>query len=326
MKRRTLIGLLGAAALAPLAARAEKVPVRIGWLAAGAAGSPNDVALGDALKQGLREVGLREGKDYILEARFAAGRYERFPELARELAQSGVRVILVNTIAGAHAAQSITPPIPIVMLSINDPVGSGLVESLARPGRHTTGMATLNEDLTPKIIELQREIVPQLKSIAVIFNPSNPSNPPFTDRLRTVARGFGIQVLPFGLKSPDNLEQVLADIARQSPDTLQIVADSGIIDLNDKIAAFALANRIPSFSTVSAYAEFGGLLSYGISSRELSIRSGYFVRRILDGIDPGELPVEQPTRLYLVINLKTARGLGVSLPPLLLSRADHVIE
>jgi putative ABC transport system substrate-binding protein len=327
MHRRKLITLLGGTAVAwPFAAHAQRAPIRIGFLAAGAAASANSAVQIDTIKRGLRENGLIEGQDYVLDARFPAGNYERFPEMARELAQAGARVILVNTIASTRAAQNLTPPVAVVMLAINDPVGTGLVANLARPGGHTTGMATLNEDLTPKLIEFQREVVPKATTIAALFNPANPTNPKFLANLRTVAGATGMQVLPVALKSPDELDSVFSTLAAQHPDTLQLVADSGNLDLSDRIAALALAHRLPSFSTVTNYAEFGGLMAYGISLRTLIMRASFFVKRILDGAKPGDLPVEQPTKIELVINLKTAKALGLSISPTLLSRADDVIE
>jgi putative tryptophan/tyrosine transport system substrate-binding protein len=327
MRRRELITLLGGTAVAwPLVARAQKAPIRIGFLASGAATSANSAVQIDAIKQGLRDNGLIEGHDYVLESRYPAGNYQRFPEMARELAQAGVRVILVNTIASVRAAQNLTPPVPVVMLAINDPVGTGLVASLARPGGHTTGMATLNADLTPKLVEFQREVIPEATTIAALFNPANPTNLTFLGNLRTVASAMGMQVLPFALKSSDELDSVFSTLAAQHPSTLQLVADSGNLDLSDRIAALALAHRIPSFATVTTYAEFGGLMAYGISLRRMFIRASSFVKRILDGAKPGDLPVEQPTKIELVINLKTAKALGLSISPTLLSRADEVIE
>jgi putative tryptophan/tyrosine transport system substrate-binding protein len=326
MHRRELITLLGGAAAWPLAAHAQKAPVRLGFLASGAAGSANSAAQINGIKQGLRDNGLIEGQDYIFDARFPAGNYGRFPEMARELAQAGARMILVNTIASVRAAQNLTPPLPVVMLAINDPVGTGLIANLARPGGFTTGMATLNEDLTPKLVEFQREIIPTATTIAALFNPANPTNPAFIGKLRTVAGAIGMQVLPVALKSPDELDSVFAALVAQHPDTLQLVADSGNLDLGDRIAALALRHRVPSFSTVTIYAEVGGLMAYGISLRTLFVRSASFIKRILDGAKPGDLPVEQPTKIELVINLRTARALGLSIPPTLLSRADDVIE
>jgi putative tryptophan/tyrosine transport system substrate-binding protein len=327
MNRREFITLFGGAAAAwPRTARAQKSPIRIGFLVSGAAGSLVSANTIDAVKQGLSDNGLLEGRDYVLEARFAAGRYERFPVFARELAQAGAGVILANTIASVRAAQNVTPPVPIIMLSINDPVGSGLVASLARPGGYTTGLGSLNEDLTPKMLELQRAVLPKATTIAALFNSSNPSNPAFLDNLRTAAGAVGIKVLPVELKSPDTLDAVFLTIAKRHPDALQVLPDSGTLDLSDRIAALALGQRLPSFATTPLYAEFGGLMAYGASRRQLLIRSGYYVKRILDGAKPGDLPVEQPTQIELVVNLKTARPLGIEVPAMLLGRADEVIE
>jgi putative ABC transport system substrate-binding protein len=327
MRRREFIGLVaGAAATLPLGANAQKQPVRLGLLASGTAGSASSAVQIGAIKQGLGDNGLIEGRDYLLETRFAAGNYDRFPEMARELVESGARLLLGLTIASVRAAQKVTPPLPVVMLAINDPVGTGLVASLARPGGHTTGMATLNEDLTPKLLEIQHEVLPNAKTIAALYNPVNPTNPVFLANLRAAAGPMGITVLPFALTSPGELDSVFATLAAQHPDMLQIVADSGIIDLHDRIAALALAHRLPSFANVTNYAKLGGLMAYGISLEALFVRATYFVKRILDGATPGDLPVEQPTKFDLVINLKTATTLGFGIPPTLLSRADEVIE
>ena len=327
MKRREFISLLGGMTAAwPHLASAQNALARIGFMAAGASGSPNSLAHLAAIKQGLGNNGMVEGRDYVLEARFAEGHYERFPDMARELAQTGARVMLTNTILSVRAAQSLNPPVPIVILAINDPVRTGLIASLARPGGYTTGMATMNEDLTPKLLEFQRELVPAAKTIAVLFNPVNPTNLFYIENLKTAANAMGMTVSAIELRSLEMLESAFLTIAAQRPDTIQLVADSGNVDLSDRIAAWAISQRLPSFCTFTDYALFGGLLAYGISLRQLAIGAGRFVRRILDGAKPGDLPVEQPTRLELTINLKTANALGLTVPPSLLSRADEVIE
>ena len=327
MKRRHFLGILGGAAIAwPVGAGAQKAPVRIGLLASGAAASPSSAAQIDAINQGLRDNGLIAGRDYVLEARFAAGNYARFPEMARELAQAGASVILTNTIASVRAAQRLTPPVPVVMLAINDPVGAGLVTSLARPGGHTTGMATLNEDLTPKLLEFQRAVLPKATTIAALFNPANPTNPIFLENLRKHAGAMGMTVLPFELQSPDALDAAFTALAAKHPDALQIIADSGTLDLSDRIAALALANRLPSFATSPNFTEFGGLMAYGAPRRQLFIKAAYYVKKILEGANPGDLPVEQPTRIELWINLKTAKALGIDIPMNLQQLADQVIE
>jgi putative tryptophan/tyrosine transport system substrate-binding protein len=326
MRRRQFIALLGGAAAWPVAARAQKAPVRIGYLSSGA-GDSTAVAIGlAAIRQGLRDNGLIEGRDYILEPRFAAGRYERFPELARELAQVGASIILINTIAGARAAQQLKPPLPVVMLTINDPVGSGPVANPGHPGGLMTGMATLNEDLTSKMLEYQHAVLPNAKVIAVLFNPTNPSNPKLLDDLRMDAGAMGMTAVPVVSKSPDALDAAFQEIAAQHPDALQIISDSGIMDASDRIAAMALAQKLPSFSTNPLYVQFGGLLAYGPSREKLYVRAGSYVKKILDGADPAELPVEQPTQIELWINLKTAKALGVDVPLNIQQLADKVIE
>jgi putative tryptophan/tyrosine transport system substrate-binding protein len=327
MRRRDFIKLIaGSAAAWPLAARAQKPPVRIGYLASGSGDSPVGVDRVAAIKEGLRDNGLAEGRDYVFEARFAAGEYARFPELARELARTGASLIVANTVASVRAAQNLVPPVPIVMVPINDPVGSGLVPSLARPGGHTTGIATLNEDLTPKLLEYQRAVLPKAHVLAALFNPGNPSNLKFLDDLRVRAGEMAMTVLPVELKSPQGLDAAFSAIAAHRPDALQVLGDSGNLDLSDRIAALALAQRLPSFSSVSTYAEYGGLLAYGASSRKFYVRAGYYVKKILDGANPGDLPVEQPTLIELWINMKTAKALGIDIPTNLQQLADHVIE
>jgi putative ABC transport system substrate-binding protein len=325
MRRREFITLLGRASAAwPLQrARAQKAPIRIGLLASGAAASANSATVIYTIKQGLRDNGLVEGQDYVLEARFAAGDYERFPEMAHELAKAGARVLLVHTVASTRAAQNVSPPVAVVMLSVNDPLGMGLVASLARPGGNTTGMASLNEDITSKLLDIEHKVVPNAKNIAALFNPANPTNPVFLDDFQTAANAIGITVLPIELRLRETLDAAFSTIAARHPDFLYIVADSAIWDLNDRIATFALAQGLPSLTSLPNYAKLGGLMNYAAFPFR---RACYFVKRILDGANPGDLPVEVPTRADLVINLKTARTLGLTIPPGVLAIADEVIE
>jgi putative ABC transport system substrate-binding protein len=195
MRRRDFIRIVsGFAAGWPRAALAQKTPVRLGFMASGTPTSATSAGQIDAISQGLRANGLMPGQDYLLEARFAAGDYRRFPQMARELAQAGVRVMLAGTVAAGRAAQDLMPPVPVVMLATNDPVGSGMVASLARPGGVTTGLATLNQDLTPKLLEVQAELIPNCQTMAVLFNPANPSNPLYVEKLRVAASPSGISL------------------------------------------------------------------------------------------------------------------------------------
>jgi putative ABC transport system substrate-binding protein len=325
-RRHFLAALGGAAAAWPYVARAQKPPARIGILANGVAASLNSAYQIRTIKRGLDDNGLVEDRDYVFEPRFAAGNYERFPQLALELAQAGVAVILANTIPAVRAAQHLVPPLPVVMISIRDPVGAGLIASLARPGGRTTGTAVPGEDLTQKMLELQRAILPHSRSIAVLYNPANPTNPVFLQKLRTRTRALGMSVLPVRYQSRDELEAAFGTFAPKHPDALWVISDSGTTDLSDRVAALAIAHQLPTFSNIPEFVRQDGLLAYGVSREQLYFRSGYFVKKILEGADAGELPVEQPTRLELWINLKTAGKLELTLPASLLGAADKVIE
>jgi putative ABC transport system substrate-binding protein len=234
--------------------------------------------------------------------------------------------LIVTTIAGARAAQRATSTIPIVMASMNDPVGNGIVASLARPGANTTGLATLNEDVTPKLIELLQTLFPKATSIAAIVNPLNPSNLRYVESVRAGAGAIGVGVHVLQLKAPAELNAVFDAIAAQKSDVILIIPDAGTHDLNDRIAALSLARRLPVISTAPELTAAGGLVSYGVSRLVNYRRSAYFIRKILDGTKPADLPVEQPTNILLSINLKTARALGLRVTDAVLVRADEVIR
>jgi putative ABC transport system substrate-binding protein len=324
MRRRHFLAALGSAAVTwPYAARAQKAPARIGILANGAATSLNSAYQIRTIKRGLEDNGLVEGRDYIFEPRFAAGHDERFPQLALELAQAGVAVILANAIPAVRAVHQLAPPLPVVMISIRDPIGTGLVASLARPGGHTTGTAMSGEDLTQKMLEFQRAILPQSRSIAVLNNPESPA---LLQNLRMHAGALGVSVQPIGYQSRDELETAFSTFAPKRPDAVWVISDSGTTDLSDRVAALALAHRLPTFSNVPEFARQDGLLAYGVPREPLYFRSGYFVKRILEAADAGELPVEQPSRVELWVNLKTAGKLELAMPASLLATADKVIE
>lgn len=326
MKRREFITLLGGitSALRPLPLGAQQKPLSIGFLGAGAADTSTPLV--EAVKQGLRENGLVESKDYVFEPRWAEGRYDRFPAYARELTEQGARVIIVTTISAGRAAQRATSVIPIILANINDPAGSGLVASLARPGSNTTGLATLAQDATPKLLEILQNVLPKAAAIAVLFNPANPSNVVFLDRVRALAGPLGIKVGDFAVNMPDELNPAFDAMAQQRPDAIVVIPDAATLDLAVRIAALQLQHRIPVLSTDSDLTNAGGLISYGSSRRENYRRSAYFVKKVLDGVKPADLPVEQPTRILLSVNLKTAKVLGLDVPPAVLARADEVIE
>ena len=308
----------------PFAARAQKPPVRIGFLVAGA--PHTSASFVDALRQGLHENGLIEDRDYILDIGWAEGDYARFPKLTAEMVRRNPSVILATTISAVQAAQRATTTIPIVMTSINDPVGAGLIESLARPGRNTTGLASLGEDVTTKLAELLRATLPSATVAAVLLNSANPSNPKIFNGIQSRAGGMGIKVEPAAVKTPGELDAAFAALGREPPDALLILPDFMLIDMRESIAKLALRYRLPTITNVPEYTDAGALISYGAPRRENYRRSARYVKRILDGENPSDMPVEQPTRIELSVNMNTAKDLGIAITDALLALADRVLE
>ena len=335
--RRKLLVALGAGTLTTvlageltrgLAAYAQgnAPPARIGWIApTNAAAHATRLA---AFKQGMRENGLIEGTHYVLDVVYAEGRYERFPALAKELLQRAPAVIVVGTVATVRAAQQAAPTLPIVTISINDPVGSGLVASLARPGGNTTGLASQSEDTTAKFVEFVREALPRAKRIALVINPGNPSHKKLGEQVRAAALKFGIETRTFESATPEALDATFAAIARQRPDALVVLRDAMLLSepQPQRISAFALKNHIAAFGSDAVFAEAGSLLSYGPSILDANRRAAIHVKKILAGAKPADLPVEQPITFNMVLNLKTAKALGIKMPQALLIQAERVIE
>jgi putative ABC transport system substrate-binding protein len=327
MRRRDLLAVLGSSAgWWPLRAGGQ-TPTRLGFLGAGSANSVFEGRAYRGLIEGLSQNGLIEGRDYSIETRFAEGDYGRFLPLARELQQANVRIIIPGTVVAVRAVQQLSPPVIIVMPGINDPVGTGLIASLARPGGMTTGMATLNQDVTSKILEFIHYLIPGAITLAGLYNPGNPSTVNFLLGLRSECTARGISLMEFSFSPSDwrsNLSSLLTSSRR--PDAMFLLADTAIYDQAEHIAALALEQRIPTFGTVQESAYAGALLAYGPSYATVARRSAYYIRRILEGANPADLPVEQPTRIGIAVNLKSARALGVNVPDELLATADDVIE
>ena len=310
------------------------------WLSAGVAwaqapprivfiwpGSASGEALrSTAFKEGLRDIGLVAGRDYQLEELYADGQYDRFPAMAAEVMKQRPALIMVVTIASVRAVQQATKTVPIVFVPTNDPLGSGLIASYARPGANTTGFSTQNEDTLLKNLQLQRELLPRAKRIASLVNPGNPSGPKLFEHLRASALGLGIDAKAFDVTSPQGLDAAFSAIKQYRPDAFLAMPDSMFFSLRERIATFTLENRIPHFSTARESAQAGVLISYAASQSEMFRHSAIYVKRILDGAKPADLPVEQPTKFELVINLKTAKALGLTISPSLLLRADEVIR
>ena len=323
--RRRLVIALGAGALAaPLASFAQKPPARIAWLGAG---TPSGSAFAiDAFKEGLRDNGLIEGKNYVLDALWAEGKYERFPAFVKELLERKPDVIMASTIAAAQAAQQATKTIPIVIMSFNDPVGVGLIASLARPGGNTTGTANLSEDLTPKLMEFLRAAVPQAKQVAVLLNPGNPAHAKMLTSARAAADAMGIALQPVEVKTPDGLDAAFAALGRQRLAAVLILPDFMLMDSRDRVSALALKYRLPTIASQPEYADAGAMMSYGAPRRAIYRHTAIYVKKILNGARPADLPVEQPTRIELWVNVRTAKALGIKIPQSILVRADKVIE
>jgi putative tryptophan/tyrosine transport system substrate-binding protein len=324
MRRREFITVLGSAAAWPLAARAQQQPALIGFLASGAAES--FAIFVDAFKEGMRDNGLVEGRDYVLDLRYADGDYSRFPALAAEVARRKPAVILVTTISAARAAQRASATIPIVMTSLIDPVGQGLVASLARPGGNTTGLANLAQDIMPRLIQLLRAILPTVRVVAILFNPANPANRDIVEAVMGQAGSLGVTVHPVEFRSAAALDATFAALAQQSPEALVVMSDAAVYDLRGPISALALRHRLPTIAYVPEFTDAGALMSYGPPRRPMYTRAASYVKKILAGAKPADLPVEQPTLIELSINLQTARALGITIPDAVLVQADRVIE
>ena len=321
MKRRAFIGLLGGAAVAPLVANAQQGKLaRIGALVLTSADAQS---LAKALREGLRELGYAEGQNLVFEFRSADGNADRLPNLAAELVRLPVDVIVATFTPCALAAKQATTTVPIVMAAVADPVGSGLVQSLARPGGNITGFSNMAAEIAGKSVELLRDMLPSLKRVAVLANPLDPFTRPFLEQVNLAGRTIGIEIAPIAMaRGPDEVEAAFALIAQERA---QAVVVQGIF-FSKTVADLALRHRLPSASVLRQFAQAGGLVSYGADVPDIFRRCAVVVHKILQGIKPADLPVELPTKFELVINLNTATSLGLDVPWFLQQRADEVIE
>jgi putative ABC transport system substrate-binding protein len=322
MKRRAFLS--GAAALlaAPLAAegqQAGKVP-RVGVLTF--AESPSLAGF----REGLRALGWNEGLNIGLEVRFAGGSNERYRELAQDLVRLKVDVLAAVSSQAVQAAKEQTRTIPVVMLMVSDPVGAGFVASPPRPGGNITGVSTQLRDLTGKTLELLREVAPGTRRVAEIWDPTNASSTTGHRETELVAAQMGMQVISVPIRQPADIEPALAGLNREQPGALIVHPNPSVWQSRTAISQFALKQRLPSISGPRVWTEAGLLMSYGPSPFAAGRHAAQYVDKILKGAKPSDLPVEQPTKFELVINLKTAKALGLTIPPSLLARADQVIE
>jgi putative ABC transport system substrate-binding protein len=331
MKRREFLCFVsGTAVFWPGLARAQQSQkpkfFRLGYLEPGASTDQTVHGLRRQFLLGMRDLGYIEGRDFKLEERYAAGRIEKLPELASELARIPVDIIAAGGEAPISAAKKATSTVPIVMLIAADPVGSGFVASLARPGGNITGMSSLTSDMSSKRMQHLKEMLPHASRVAVLWNPANVSKHVEWSDTEAAAKSLGLTLHSVEARTPGDIEVALASISQMRPDALLTLAESLTIAFRGRIASFALANRLPMVSAIREFAEAGGLATYGTSRPHLWRQSAVYVDKIMRGAKPADLPVEQPTRFELLINLNTAKAIGVDVAPTMLTRADEVIE
>jgi len=325
MNRRAFITLLGGATAWPLAAHAQQpaMPV-IGVLSSATA--KDWAPLLTAFLQGLGDTGVVIGRDVAIEYRWAEGQYDQLPALATELIRRQVSLIAALTTPAAVAAKAATDTIPTVFTTIGDPVEIGLVASLSRPGGNTTGVTYLNVEVGPKLLELLHEMIPMAAAMAVLVNPTNPNAKRILGGLHGAARTLGLELHVLNASNDRDIDAAFARLAQLSVGGLVITSDAFLITREEALTKRALRESIPAISQTRAFAASGGLMSYTGAVFDVYRQAGVYAGRILKGEKPADLPVQQTTKLELIVSLKTARALGLELPPTLLARADEVIE
>jgi putative ABC transport system substrate-binding protein len=328
---RRRIGLLVTLALsllvAPVGAAAQpaaNVP-RIGFFSSDAPASEGARSYLEAFRQGLRELGYVEGQTIAVEERFAAWRTERLAELAAELVRLNVEVIVTQAAPATQAARHATRTIPIVFTNVNDPVGQGIVASLARPGANVTGLSTLSSPISGKRLELLKEAAPGVARVAVFWNAANPAFALMVREMHSAAPALGLQLQSLAVHSPDDLDRAFEAATGEGAESLVVLPGTPMRSPT-QVVEFAATHRLPAMYAENARVKAGGLMSYGPNYREISRRAATYVDKILKGTIPADLPVEQPITFELVINLKTAQALGLTIPPTLLFQADEVIR
>ncbi len=328
ISRRSFLTTLGLGLLAaPFAAGAQQAGKvhRIGYLSGSSSTAQRDLI--EAFRQGLRELGWVEGQNIVIDYRFAEGRFDRLPDLAAELVRLKVDLIVAGPTPPAVAAKNATAMIPIVMINVGDPVGTGLIASLARPGGNVTGLTfSVGMEVVGKPLELLKETVPKVRRVAILSNPANPAHALAIREVKVAARSLGVELQLLEARGPEEFDGAFAAMAKERVGALLVLADSVVFLHRTRLAELAAKSRLPAAYGFRENVEAGGLMSYGIDMRDNARRAATYVDKILKGAKPADLAVEQPTKFELVINLKTAKALGLTIPQSLLLRADEVIE
>jgi putative ABC transport system substrate-binding protein len=322
MRRREFIVLFGGAAAAwPLAARAQPSPTRLPVI-----GIIDDAPMWDYFRQGLHDLNYAEGRNIKFEYRSANGQPQQLVAVAKELVSLPVDIIATSGTVATRAAQQATTTVPIVMIAIGDPIRAGLVPSLARPGGNTTGNTILGAEMSAKRVQLLKQFIPGVSRVAFLWNANNNSHLAYLDEWRAVAPTLGIEPLFVEVNHSEQFEAAFATMMRQRPDALTVTADPFHLSHSGWIIGFAANNRLPTMYVLKENVAAGGLMSYGANLADLYRRAAGYVHKILQGRNPAELPVEQPVKFELAINLNAAKALGLTVPPTLLAVADEVIE
>ena len=317
---------LAAAVLLPMPAhgQAPVKPARIGFIAA--SGPERERPLLVAFRAAMRDLGHREGVTFTLEERYAGGAFDTLPAIAAELLKRGADILLCAGAPAAQGARRVTSSVPIVMTNAADPVGTGLVASLARPGGNITGLSDFNEGVVMKRLEILKEIIPSLTRVAVLYNPANPTNPRQLKLTQEAARPLGISVLALEVRGADDVARASAAIQKERPGALLAIGDPALGSLRPQLVDLAARYRLPASFSGKDSIDLGGLMSYGTRFEDLYRRAATYVDRVLKGANPADLPIEQPSTFEFVLNLRTARALGLTIPRSVVLRADRVIE
>jgi len=326
MKRREFITLLGSTVAAwPLAARAQQAASTVRQVGLIASAPPTPAML-NAFRDGMRERGYIEGQNLSVAVRWPQGSFDQDPSVVTELVNSNVDVIVAWATPATNAARRATSAIPIVMVGVGDPVGSGFIASLARPGGNITGLSAVAVDLSSKLMELFVELVPGMKRVGVVGNPNNPGSTAMLRETENAVRKLNIQVEVVDAQTSDEFERAFAQLRAKSVDGVVLLADPTVIEHSRRIAELALSARLPTAFQRRENVDAGGLFSYGADINNQFRQAAFYVDRILKGEKPAELPVQEPTKVELVINLKTAKALGLTVPRIMQMTADEVIE